>query len=80
MAEYEVGTVNDIAKIVMTGGAGVPNERLCTLTNLVISDSDVAELKLSVTVNLLRFRVLQQQRHLRVQSSHFQKVKHILGQ
>lgn len=46
MAEYEVGTVNDIAKIVMTGGAGVPNERLCTLTNLVISDSDVAEVEI----------------------------------
>lgn len=46
LAEYEVGTVNDIAKIVMTGGAGVPNERLCTLTNLVISDSDVAEVEI----------------------------------
>lgn len=46
LAEYEVGTVNDIAKIVMTGGAGVPDERLCTLTNLVISDSDVAEVEI----------------------------------
>jgi len=46
LAEYEIGKVDDIAKIVLTGGQGAPDSRMLTLTNIKISDSDVAEVEI----------------------------------
>lgn len=46
LQEYEIGEVGDIASYSLTGGQGAPDERLLTLTNLVISDSDVPEVEI----------------------------------
>ncbi|MCC8160469.1 MAG: hypothetical protein LIO53_04020, partial [Oscillospiraceae bacterium] len=46
LAEYEIGEVGDIAAYKLTGGNGAPDDRLLTLTNLIISDSDVAEVEI----------------------------------
>ncbi len=39
--------LEDIATIELVGGSGAPNERMLTLSNIVISDSDIAEVEIA---------------------------------
>jgi lysophospholipase L1-like esterase len=46
LAEYEIGNVGDIAKIKLVGGNGAPDNRLLTLTNIIIADSNVPDVEI----------------------------------
>lgn len=46
LQEFALEKSGDIAKIVMTTGAGCPDERQLTLTNLIIADNDVPEVEI----------------------------------
>lgn len=46
LKEFSLEKGTDIAKIVMTTGAGCPDERQLTLTNLIIADNDVPEVEI----------------------------------
>ena len=46
LAEYTLENAGDIAAIKLGAGAGAPDDRLLTLTNIIISDSNVPEVEI----------------------------------